>query len=77
MVAATIRPATVVGVRTVETHRRVCVERRKGNTIARPRGVPISGVGSSAAFNCISISSQKSPHRGDFSIGVAVSEAAC
>lgn len=32
------------------------------------RGVPISGVGSTAAFNCISISSRES---GDFSIGVA------
>lgn len=62
MVVTTIRPTTGNGhgVRTAETHRRVCVERRKGNIIARPREVPISVVDSSAAFNCISISSQKS-----------------
>ena len=41
VVAATIRTSNGRGVRMAETHRRVCVERRKGNTIARPRSANI------------------------------------
>lgn len=46
----------------------MCLRRGGRVMLLHDRGVPISGVGSSAAFNCVSISSREP---GDFSIGVS------
>lgn len=68
VVAATIRPATVVG---WGWPRHIVVFASKGGRVIplRGRGVPISGLGSSAAFNCVSISSRESAPRRLFNWG--------